>query len=308
MQSKHLYIFIILAMVCYAIFTLWAGVEGTFEEIKKINLLIVFYALSLSSINYLIRFMRWTLYLSQTESSIPLWSNIRIYISGFALTATPGKVGEISRGYFLNKYGISFSQSMAYFFSERFADITAVLVIASVSGFYYEYGKNIIVILWVFVAVAILIFRYSHFIRAIESKFEYLKKAHMLFIALAEQVKNTNKKHILILSILMSVFSWSMEGIALFIIANALFIDINIIQAMFVFSISVLIGAISFLPGGIGSAEIVMAAVLVSMGANETTAVAATLIFRFTTLWYSVFLGVLALPKKSLTKSTIATD
>jgi len=56
-----------------------------------------------------------------------------------------------------------------------------------------------------------------------------------------------------------------------------------------------LAGAISFLPGGVGGAEAVMAAMLVAAGAPEAKAVAATVIIRLATLWFAVAIGVLTM-------------
>jgi uncharacterized protein (TIRG00374 family) len=56
-----------------------------------------------------------------------------------------------------------------------------------------------------------------------------------------------------------------------------------------------LIGAISFLPGGLGGAEVTMTALLMLNGMDNGAAVAATLLIRLTTLWFAVVLGLLAL-------------
>ena len=56
-----------------------------------------------------------------------------------------------------------------------------------------------------------------------------------------------------------------------------------------------LIGAISFLPGGLGGAEVTMTALLMLNGMDNGAAVAATLLIRLTTLWFAVVLGLLVM-------------
>jgi uncharacterized protein (TIRG00374 family) len=60
------------------------------------------------------------------------------------------------------------------------------------------------------------------------------------------------------------------------------------------------IGGITLLPGGLGGAEVTMLQLLVLQNIPAPIAVAATLIIRLTSLWFSVFLGMIALPKNKI--------
>jgi uncharacterized protein (TIRG00374 family) len=57
-----------------------------------------------------------------------------------------------------------------------------------------------------------------------------------------------------------------------------------------------LVGAISFLPGGLGGTEATMIALLVAHGLPLPESVAATLVVRLATLWFAIVLGLAALP------------
>jgi uncharacterized protein (TIRG00374 family) len=63
-----------------------------------------------------------------------------------------------------------------------------------------------------------------------------------------------------------------------------------------------LAGALSFMPGGLGGAEVVMAGLLIVAGMAESQAIAATVIIRLSTLWFAVALGAIAL---MLTQSVV---
>ena len=65
--------------------------------------------------------------------------------------------------------------------------------------------------------------------------------------------------------------------------------------ALGIYALSLLAGALSFLPGGLGSTEAAMGLMLLASGADAPTAVAATLIYRLVSLWFAVGLGALAL-------------
>ncbi len=64
---------------------------------------------------------------------------------------------------------------------------------------------------------------------------------------------------------------------------------------MGIYAISVIIGAISFLPGGLGGAEAAMIALFVESGLAAGTAVLATVVCRGVTLWFSVVVGMVAI-------------
>jgi uncharacterized protein (TIRG00374 family) len=72
-------------------------------------------------------------------------------------------------------------------------------------------------------------------------------------------------------------------------------LDAPLAFAVFVYAISMLAGALSFLPGGLGGAEIVMVSLLVWKGMGSADAIAATVLIRLSTLWFAVAIGVAAL-------------
>jgi uncharacterized protein (TIRG00374 family) len=72
-------------------------------------------------------------------------------------------------------------------------------------------------------------------------------------------------------------------------------VDINPILATGIYAMSIVIGAASFMPGGLGGTEAAMLIFLINLGVSQEVALAATLICRFATLWFAVILGALAM-------------
>ena len=77
---------------------------------EKISLLIIEFipiSLGLVTIGWGIMFLRWNLLLRNEKIFIPIKDSFLIYISGFALSIIPGKVGEFIKSYLLKvKFGI----------------------------------------------------------------------------------------------------------------------------------------------------------------------------------------------------------
>jgi len=72
-------------------------------------------------------------------------------------------------------------------------------------------------------------------------------------------------------------------------------VDIQITFSVFIYSVAMLAGALSFLPGGLGGTEAVMVSLLLWKNVLLPDAVAATVLIRLTTLWFAVILGGIAL-------------
>ncbi len=81
---------------------------------------------SASFVLYLLRYARWHWLLRRAGCQTPVGRGFLAYLSGFAFTATPGKVGELLRIRYLMPLGV-----LAAFVYERAFDLLAVLVLAS---------------------------------------------------------------------------------------------------------------------------------------------------------------------------------
>jgi uncharacterized protein (TIRG00374 family) len=89
--------------------------------------------------------------------------------------------------------------------------------------------------------------------------------------------------------------AWGLEGLGLGVVSSmvpGLHLDATI--AVGIYAVAVLIGALSFLPGGLGSTEAVMTTLLVGRGCSVTQALLITLVCRLVTLWLAVCLGWVA--------------
>ena len=97
-------------------------------------------------------------------------------------------------------------------------------------------------------------------------------------------------------TLLPSIAGWFAEGAAFFLVLRHFGADITLLDAVFVFAFSAIVGAISMLPGGLGSTEATMVLLLKALGMGLDSALASTAIIRVATLWFAVGLGVLVMP------------
>jgi uncharacterized protein (TIRG00374 family) len=100
---------------------------------------------------------------------------------------------------------------------------------------------------------------------------------------------------ILLYGIALGLVAWGAEGVAFYYIMHVLGSDLSVPTALFIYAFSILVGALSFLPGGLGGTEATMVTLLIVNNVAQPQAVAATVLIRLATLWFAVALGVFAL-------------
>ena len=265
--------------------------------------------LGLSIANYLIRFVRWHNYLLLLNNKISIRSSLPCYLSGFAFTATPGKIGELARSYYLSSHGIAYKDSVAALITERLLDLGVIIVLASITFIQFsQYSSQALVLSVVIVSIAILILHidYSSVIRACSKN-----KASQRIMGFANTLHGFTKTTQQLLltrhqyaGFALGLIAWSAEGYALHLILSALGVEITIVSAIGIYATSMLIGAISLLPGGLGSTETAMFLLMSYMSIESSVSVAAIVICRATTLWFAVAIGlvtILWLERRSLT-------
>ena len=296
---------VILSVIGYLLFTLWGGWNEVVESVARVGAFGIGIALLLSLINYGLRFMRWQMFLEVLGHKIPLLPSLKIYISGFALTTTPGKAGEALRSVFLKDYGMGYRQSFGAFFAERLSDLIAVVILASLGLWIYPEARIIIIAVIAIICFVIFALQREPWLRWCErfgkrilpSRFghivEFILETMLAF-------RCCYSPRVLIYGIVLGVIAWGAEGFALYYLLQLLGTDVSMLTAQFIYGFSLLIGAITFLPGGLGGAEVTMLKLLMLNSVPTSLAVAITIVIRLATLWFSVVLGLIALPKQQI--------
>ena len=258
------------------------------------------FILSCSVVNYFLRFLRWQYYINKLGYSLPMGIHITYYMAGFALTATPAKAGETIRSLYLKSHGIKYSHSLAACFTERLLDVVVITIFAMFSLLVFEdYTRYVLITVIVFVLVlpGLRTRRFIHILTSCTQKLHqvFLKRLFSSTASLLDAAYNLLGIRVLYIGLSVGIVAWAIQGVAFYYVLSVLGYDISLYMAIAIYAISLLIGALSFVPGGIGTTELVMGLLLHTLGADVTIAVSAPLISRLSTLWFAVVLGILAM-------------
>jgi len=101
--------------------------------------------------------------------------------------------------------------------------------------------------------------------------------------------------------ILLSVLYWIIIGCAAYFVLLGLSIDtVTLINTISSYSSSLIVGAISFIPGGVGIAEASLIGLFTIQNIELSEAVVAVVLIRLFTLWFSTLSGFIALKTSKL--------
>jgi uncharacterized protein (TIRG00374 family) len=267
--------------------------------------------LGLTSFNYVLRFFKWHFYLRQVGIHNIGWADsLKVFLGGFSMTVTPGKIGEAFKSLWLkNLTGTPISRTLPVVAAERLSDALGCSLLASVGVFAYpNYWPAFLAILAVMLGaiVVIQIRPLSLRLLAIAERLPLVSRfAHNLHEFYESSFELLRLKN-LVVAVGLGTVSWAGEGAAFFWVLKGLGVNPTLMllfQATFILAFSVIIGGASTLPGGLGAAEVSLAGMLVLIvGLPRARAASASLLIRFCTLWFGVTLGfiVVALYQKQL--------
>jgi uncharacterized protein (TIRG00374 family) len=293
---------VLLAAAGYLAFALWSGWRDVASAVGKVGFLGIGVALSLSLVNYGLRFVRWQAYLNAMGHPVPWRPSLEIYLAGFALTTTPGKSGEAVRAVLLKRWGVPYPMGLAAFLSERLSDLLAIVLLALFGLALYPAAWPLIAVGAAAVLAALMALSSQSLLERLHgaipgaSRFASLLRhsMHMLL-----QARRCHAPRVLAGATGLSLVAWAAEAGAFYLVVRWMGLEVPLAFAVFVYAIGMLAGALSFVPGGLGGTEAVMVGLLLWTGAPGADAVAATLIIRLTTLWFAVGVGIVVLANQS---------
>ena len=122
-------VFAVLVMVGLG---LYADVQALLDSFALFDWTYLLPALALALGNYLVRFVRWHLYLKEVQVAhrVPVLESLAIFTAGLVMSITPGKVGELLKSVMLKeRRGVPIPTRATVVVAERLTDFVAVLLL-----------------------------------------------------------------------------------------------------------------------------------------------------------------------------------
>jgi uncharacterized protein (TIRG00374 family) len=288
------------AIILYAIFLLLSDISLILSKIPNLKTEYLPIILILIPSSWLFLFLRWNLLLKNSNIKIPLKENLKIYFAGFALAVTPGKFGELIKSQIMKtKFDVPHRTTSSLVLVERLYDLAGAIVVSFIGilligiGEYIIAGASIVLI-----SIFVMISSKKLFQNVLKmiGKIKFTQKYTVPLSESYETIQTSTKGKIVFTSILTTSAYWLLESLGVYFILLSFDINLlNYVHVIATYTSSLILGAASFIPGGLGVVEGSLVGLLNFQGVDISDAFVLVVLIRLFTLWYSVIIGFIAL-------------
>lgn len=230
-------------------------------------------------------------------AKLPFWPLVTLQTaSQFISLAVPSAAGRVAmNAAFLHRFGVSVTVAVAQGAIDGFSGFlvqVAILLVVVLTG-NIDLGPDVdasdvrwLLLLAVVAVLAIVVVVVVTRVKALREKVvPVIKQAWSALMVVLRQPSRA-------LGLLGSNFVyWNLLGITLWIILEAVGVELNFGSALFVAAGTSLLAGFMPVPGGIGVAEATMTAMLVALGVDDSAAFAATAVYRVITFYLPALEG-----------------
>lgn len=303
---RALVLFVGAAVALYLAAIFWFGWQDAAGALAALGLDTLLIGAGLASSSYLWRFGRWEYALRHFGYALPRAHHLAVYLSGLALTATPGKSGETFRSALLLQQGVRVRHSLAAFVVDRATDVLGMCLLGFCSA--WLVGQQHV---WAWLATFAAMLLTSRLLAGLllhpraDAWWNWLLEGRPWLAA----VKGGQ-------AIFESWASlWTLPRVTAFSIAAMLAYGTQaLVFAWFchaagtglpaplcvlIFVQATLFGAASMIPGGLGAMEAALVLQMSERGVDYAVAVSLAIAIRLVTLWLGMALGALGLLSSS---------
>jgi len=293
-------IVIVLTSLVYVSFLIISDVNSISNEFSNFQLEYLPIILILITLGYFLLILRWNLLLKKSGINIPNTSSILIFMGGVSLSIIPGKAGELIKSELLKvKFNIPRSKSVSIIVVEQVYSGIGLVVTSLFGLYYFDLGLYITIGFSVIVISLFILLSSTKLFQKFSKIFQKIKFLNKFVENISESqqvVKNLiTGKFILILLSLSTLF-WIFISTSVYFILIGF--GINIFELFTIWTMytnSIMLGFISFLPIGIGVVEGSFAGFMAYRGIDISIALTLIIIVRLLVEWLPISAGFICL-------------
>ncbi|MBR9978363.1 MAG: flippase-like domain-containing protein [Bacteroidetes bacterium] len=281
----------------FIVLTIYADIDDLADAFMLFEWTWIPVILTCTLLNYLFRYFKWDYYTATLQIRPKTSENLIIFFSAFTMAVTPGKFGEVLKSYLLKKVnGTSIARSAPIIVAERLTDFIGLILLLIAGAWVFDISRPAVAIFALFFFTVTLLLawrRGSLALIGVLGRLPFLDR----FVTQAHDAYES--MHIMLrprpmfIAVVLSVIAWSFECLGYWIILHVFDAPPTLMKATFIYAFSTVVGAVSMLPGGLGTTEGSLTGLAQLAGASKDIAVASTFIIRSATLWFAVLLGII---------------
>ena len=298
--GKKFFLTIIIAIAIYSTIILLADIQKIYLQLSEFDLKFIPLILLAIFTSWFILYIRWNVLLKKQNIKIPFKTNVLIYFSGFSFAISPGKSGEFIKSIIIKKkLGIKKSTTIPIIFLERYFDMIGTAIVASFSILVIGIHTSSIVIIVISLFVLIFLIAYKNSFQLLMKplkKISFFSKYTSSFENMQMIIKQSQTPKTIFTCTSLTIIYRFIEAIGIFLIIISMDVEmLNYLITASTYSLSIIIGTISFSPGGLGITEGSFAGLLSLQGLDISQSFTLAIIVRIFTLWVAVIIGFISL-------------
>jgi uncharacterized membrane protein YbhN (UPF0104 family) len=274
----------------------WGDLRGHLGGFAK-PLLLPLAGLSLA--NYLLRYLRWEIFLRRLDVRIPARASLILYFASYLMVITPGKIGEVFKaGLLRERFAVPLAHGVPVVLAERVYDFLGVLLLAA-AGLSVWPGPLVGLRGGLAAAAAVPVLLALFQVRPIRERLLARVAARPQLARFRDGLEGGTAALGRLLgpadaawAVVLSTAAWACECVGMWLVCRGLGLDVPLGQACFIYAAGTLVGSLSFLPGGLGGTEATIVWLLGKVAVAGPPAAAAAIIIRIFTLWLAVAVGL----------------
>lgn len=277
------------------------GWSETVAQLKTLTMMQIAALLALSLVNYVGRGLRWHVFATALGLGTQIATNLRHYLGGFAMSVTPGRVGELVRMRWINREtGWAFETTAPLVLVDRASDLSAMALILAAAltlgtgGIAYAVPVVVLAL-----STAVIVTRPKLLSGLVNGFYRLTGLFPRVMVRIRRATRSLRAFRttpVITASTFLGTLGWFTEGYAFYLLLAWMGADVGMWMAIAIFIFSTLAGGLTGAPGGVGGAEAAMIALLTLEGVPIEASVAATAIIRLTTLWFAILIGLCVFP------------
>jgi uncharacterized protein (TIRG00374 family) len=301
-----------LIFVIYVVLGVFAGTQDVAGALQSFPWALLIPVVLLKFCAWFLRFWRWQYYLHVIGAAgkISLFDSAILFVSGFAMAVSPGKLAEVLKAVILKlKTGTPIARGAPVVFAERVVDGVAVLIM-SVLAFILAAGVidlgGYATLIWlsagllVFGLIAVQIRPLAYACLTLVGKLPLLRRAQGPLTAFYESSREVLHIRHIVLPTGLGMLAHLTDAIGFAIILSGFGLAITpelLLQAVFITGLTAAVGALSGVPNGAGVTEVSSSGMILAIIAplhpviTPAVALAVALTDGFFHKWLRVVVG-----------------
>lgn len=256
-------------------------------------------SVALVLVSYGFRYLRWRALMQAQGGHVGWRAGTTAYLAGFAFTASPGKAGELLRIRYFSRLGVPAQVTLTTFIYERAMDLLVITALSlGAAQLTPLFGMLSGIVLCLVLALCMLACAppLQRAANAVVDRLpgQLVRRLGRILVNGTTSLRPLFRPGLTVGSAACGALAWLLTSAAFAWLCQALGIAMPWQYALAIYPLAMLIGALSFVPGGVGTTEAAIVFMLTEAGAALDAALTAAVGVRLVSLWLAVVVGMVA--------------